>query len=386
MVLEGILTELGKALTNPYSYWFLVIIVSLFMFFGMKLLEVPKFYAGISSILLTTLLLEIGITGFFDWRGIPLTFGTYDINLPVFGTQTIGTGVMLMRLLDFIFNFGLFREVGIPYLEAFSKTIPPAQITHFPTNVTTWALTQSITSSWFNFGVFLYVSMDSIIEFLFLGVVFWGILIIIMDFLNSDTRNARTYAYILALVPVIGYCYFISNPFFEYKEAMPSLQKVSYFLNHADTTSLVLFWGTLIISFLLVTEVIAVFVSLFISAGAKTFRPSWESKVWQFNTQGMGFIYTLSFAIMYALHQYPWFVFFPAIVLYTLFKKLSSGAIDVVKEHEDKQEMKDFLQTVSGKKQKRTEASGGMSGVLMAVLVIATVIVGYLFLSELGWV
>lgn len=384
MVLEGLLVELGKALTNQYSYWLLVIIVSFFLFLGMKLLEIPKFYAGISSLLLTALLLEIFLKESFFYLGAPISFGTYNMSLPVAGEQSIGTGVMLMRLLDLIFNFGIFRGIGVPYLEAFSKTIPATQITHFPVDITAWALIQSITSSWFNIGVFVYVSMDSIIEYLFLGVVFWGFLIIIMDFLNSDTRNAKIYAYAIATIPILAYTYFISNPFLEYQQAVPDLEKLAYFLYHAGTTSLIIFLGTLIFSFLLVTEVIAFFVSLILTTGATTFKPSWESKIWQFNTQGTSFIYTLSFAIMYAMHQYPWFIFFPAIVLYTLFKNISSGAIDVVKEHQDKQEMKGFLQTVSGKKS--TEASGGMSGVVMAVLIIATILTGYLFLSELGWV
>lgn len=370
MVLEGIITKLGETLTNPISYFLLVAIVSFFLFLLMKLLEVPKFYAAISALLLTTFLLEISLKELFYYLGAPINFGTYTVGLPFFGTQSIGTGVMLMRLLDFIFNFGLFREVGIPYLEAFTQTI-----TKYPTP-----------SFEFKAFVAFYVSMDSIIEFLFLGVVFWGVLIVIMDVFNSDTKNAKIYAYFLAAVPVIAYMVYISNPFFEYKEAMPQLQKVMYFMGHADTTSLVIFFATLIISFLLVAEVIAVCVSFFISAGAKTIKPSWESKLWEFNVQGMGFIYTLSFAIMYALHQYPWFVFFPAIVLYTLFKKLSSGAIDVVKEHQDKQEMKDFLQLVSGKKKLQNTASGGMSGVVLVGLIIATAVVGYLFLSELGWV
>ena len=157
-------------------------------------------------------------------------------------------------------------------------------------------------------------------------------------------------------------------------------------MSHADTTSLIIFFGTLIISFLLVTEVIAVCVSVFLTTGAKTFKPSWESELWKFNTQGLGFMYTLAFAIMYAMHQYPWFVFFPAIVVYTVFKKFASGAGVVVKEHEDRQEMKDFLQTVSGKKKSQNTASGGMNTLVLVGLVVVALVFGYLFLNGLGWV
>lgn len=390
MVLEGIITKLGETLTNPVSYFLLVIIFSFFLFLLMKFLEIPKFYAGITSVLLTTFLLEIGLKELFYYLGAPITFGTYTVSLPIFGTQSLGTGVMLMRLLDFIFNFGVFREVGIPYLEAFNQTITNQTITN-QTAIKSLEMGKTILMyppPSFEFKVFvaLYVSIDSIIEFLFMGMVFWGILIVLMDFLNSDTRNAKIYAYLLAAVPVIAYTVYISNPIFEYRQAMPQLQKVMYFMGHADTTSLVIFLSTLIFSILLVTEVIAVSVSIFLSTGAKTFKPSWESKVWQVNVQGMGFLYTLSFAIMYALHQYPWFVFFPAIVLYTLFKNLSSGAIDVVKEHQDRQEMKDFLQTVSGKKKSQNTASGGINTMVLVALLVLALVFGYLFLSELGWV
>jgi len=46
---------------------------------------------------------------------------------------------------------------------------------------------------------------------------------------------------------------------------------------------------------------------------------------------------------MYAMHQYAWYIFFPAMVIYSLFKKFSSGAMDVVHEHNEKQEMADYV-------------------------------------------
>lgn len=341
MVLENITAPVGTALTNDVSYWLLAFILSFFLFLGMKFFDMPRFYAGITSLLITIFLLEFVLKALFGALNIPLSFGTYVVDIPLYQKITLTDGVMIMRFLDFCFNFGLVRLVGIPYYESFitaSQFVP----TTVPIN-NVFDLIVSAVSSPFNFFVFLYTSIDSIIEYAFFYFFFFAIIILVTDLTGSNTERWEPLAYLLAAIPVLAYNLLVSNPVQEYGVAIPEMQKLFYFLNNADTFSIIMFVGTLLISFLLVMQILAAAFSLFYGIGESTIKPEWVTKQWQFNTQGMGFLYTLAFAIMYAMHQYAWYVFFPGMILYSTFKKFSSGAMDVVKEHNEKQEMADYV-------------------------------------------
>ena len=341
MVLESVTTPIGTALTNDVSYWLLAIIISFFVFLGMKFLDIPKMYAGITSILLTVFLLEFVLKALFGVLNIPLSFGSYVVDIPLYQKITLTEGVMVMKFLDFCFNFGLVRLVGLPYYETFITTSQFVPIAIPVNNV--FDLIVSAISSPFNFFVFLYTSIDSLLEYVFLFFFFTAIIILLCDLVGANTERWEPLAYLLAAIPVLAYNIFISNPVQEYGVAIPEMQKLFYFLNNADTFSIIMFSFTLLASFLLVMQILAAALSLLYGIGESTIKPDWVSKQWQVSTQGMGFLYTLAFAIMYAMHQYSWYIFFPAMVLYSLFKKFSSGAMDVVHEHNEKQEMADYV-------------------------------------------
>lgn len=341
MVLESITTSIGASLTNDISYWLLVIIISFFVFLGMKIFDIPKTYAGITSLLVTVFLLEFVLKALFGLLNIPLSFGTYIIDIPFYSQITITDGVMVMKFLDFVFNFGLVRLVGLPYYETFitaSKFIPTA----IPVNNVFDLITSAISSP-FNFFVFLYTSIDSIIEYVFFYFLFMAIIILLTDLAGANTARWEPLAFLLAAIPVLAYNVFVSNPVQEYGMAIPEMQKLSYFMNHADTVSIIMFAGTMLISFLLVMEILAAVFAFFYGMGEATLKPEWASKQWQVSTQGMGFVYTLAFAIMYAMHQYAWYIFFPAMIFYSIFKKFCGGAMDVVHAHNEKQEMADYI-------------------------------------------
>lgn len=385
MVLENISTTVGASLTNDISYWLLVIIVSFFVFLGMKFFDIPKMYAGISSLLLTVFLLEFFLKAVFGTLNIPLSFGTYVVNIPFYTQITLTDGVMIMRFLDVVFNFGFARLVGIPYYENFitaSKFVPA-----FVAPMNIFQFIGSVLSSPFNMFVFIYTSADSILEYIFFYYLFFAIIIFLSDLFGGNTEKWQPLAYLMAVIPVLLYNLYVSNPIYEYGQAMPELMKVYYFLFNGDSFSRIIFIGTLIISFLLVMEILAAVISLFLSFGESTFRPGWVSMQWEFSTQGLGFLYTLAFSVMYAMHQYPWYVFFPALILYSLFKKFSSGTKEVVRAHNEKQEMKDYVTNLvrSGGASNKADASEGTSIMFWAVALVLVGVIVYI-LIQLKWI
>jgi len=344
MVLETTTTAIGTALMNDVSYWLLVIILSFFLFLGLKFFDIPRMYAGITSLLLTVFLLEFFLKALFGILNIPLNFGTYVVDIPFYSKITLTEGVMMMKFLDMVFNFGLFRLVGLPYYESFisaSQFVP----TTVPIN-NIFDLIGSAVSSPFNFFVFFYTSVDSVLEYIFFYFFFFAIIVILTDLVSADTDQWTPLAFLLALIPVLVYNLLVSNPVQEYGVAIPEMQKVFYFLGNADTFSIIMFVGTLLVSFLLVMQILAATLSLIYGVGESTIRPDWVVKQWQVSTQGVGFIYTMAFAVMYAMHQYAWYIFFPAMLLYSVFKKFCAGSMDIVKKHNEKQEMADYLGTL----------------------------------------
>lgn len=343
MVLENLTVPIAGNLGNgtDISYWLLAIIISFFVFLLMKGFEIPKTYAGISSLVVTIFLLEFVLKALFGALHIPLSFGTFVVDIPLYQKITLSSGVMGMKFLGFVFDFGLVKTIGLPYFDSFmaaSNFVPTA----VPIN-NVFDLILSAISSPFNFFVFLYTSIDSLLEYVFFFYFFTAIIILFCDLVGANTQKWEPLAYLMAAIPVLAYNFFVSNPVQEYGIAIPEMQKLFYFLNNADMFSKIMFIGTLLISFFLVMQILAAAFSLFYGIGESTIKPDWASKQWQMNTQGMGFMYTLAFAIMYAMHQYAWYIFFPAMIFYSMFKKFSGGAMDIVKEHNERQEMADYV-------------------------------------------
>jgi len=305
MVLEDITTALGNGLSNPVAYWMAVAIIGGLIYFTIKGGTMPNSYAGAISFLITAIFLEIILKFIFGSIGIRIDYGVFTLKVPLINDIVITDFVMGMRLMSFVFDFGFFINIGMPFYIEFMKNVPAIPV--MPT--------------WFSMLVFLYVSSDSIIEFVFFYYFFYSIMIIAGDSISGSVKNSKMYALVLALVPVALYNYFISNPFIEYPKAMDSLSGVVYFFNNAPALSQVIFFGTLVISFLVVATVLAVIIDLLYGTGAATIRPSWETKKWQSSYFGIGMGYTIAFAILYSLKGISWYIFFPGVILYSLFKK-----------------------------------------------------------------
>lgn len=387
MVLENLTAPVGTALTTDISYWLLAIIISFFVFLLMKGFDIPRSYAGISSLVVTVFLLEFVLKALFGALNIPLNFGTFVVDIPFYQKITLTSGVMGMKFLGFVFDFGLVKTIGLPYYESFMATsgfVPTA----VPIN-NVFDLIVSAISSPFNFFVFLYTSTDSLLEYLFFFFFFLAAIILITDLVGANTEKWEPLSFLLAAIPVLAYNIYISNPVQEYGIAIPEMQKLFYFLNNADMFSKIVFTFTLLASFFLVMQILAAAFSFFYGIGESTIKPDWASKQWQMNTQGMGFMYTLAFAIMYAMHQYAWYVFFPAMIFYSIFKKFSSGAMDVVKEHNERQEMADYVGGLVAKSNPDAPVQKGDSeGTNILFWLVFVVLLGVIMygLIQLKWV
>lgn len=384
MVLESVFQAFGHAVTNPVTYWILAAFLAVAILLVAKIFEFPEKQAALVSIIVSVFLLEFILKAALAQVGVKLDYGSYVIDIPYVFHTTITNGVMIFKFLDFIFNFGLFQNVGIPFYDGFIKTIP---LNMFPVvHITTVSgFFNSIFHSPLNFFVFLYVNADGIVDYIFFYYFFYAILVIASDFIgendapyylgiivgagglvayifkmpqilvilifvaaivlfvigmmNGVAKTASVYSFGLAAIPLIVYSYYISNPFAEYAEALPMVQKTWYFFGHGSTLALIAYFGTLLVSFILVMQIVVLVITTFSHGMTSTVRPGMQADEWATNFQGVAFEYTLAFALMYALHQYTWYIFFPAAMLYNLFKSGSGVFIGTAKDHMDRMDM-----------------------------------------------
>lgn len=327
MVLEVILKPLAETFSNQYSFWTLAIIVGFIVFVIMKLLNIPKVYAGVTAIMVTALGLEYGLEWAFQNFGITADFGYYVLKIPAYGEIIMRDGVMLLQLLDFIFNFGIFRNIGLTYLNA----LPADQITTM------------VLPAWFKIFVAIYVSMDSILGYFFMVALFGAFISFLSRHLNINASSVGMYTYSLAGIPILIYNYYISNPFYEYRVALPQLQKVLYLTTSGDITSLLAFYGSLALSIVLVMQIIAMAYHYVLEVGGSTVRPNWQATAWTTNAQGIGFTYTMAFAVMYSLHSFEWYIFFPGLILYLIFKSISDSVITSQKKYDERAELQGMI-------------------------------------------
>jgi len=384
MVLEGFFQQFGQAISNPITYWILAAFFAIVILFLARLFDYPEKQAAIISLIFSVFLLEFLIKTILAPFGVRVDYGTYVIDIPYIFHTTITNGVMLFHFLDFVFDFGLFTHIGAPYYDAFIKTIPIDMFRVVPA-ISVSGFISSVFSGGLNIFTFIYVNADGIIDYIFFYYFFYAVTVVGADFFGKDdtpyylgiaaaiggmiayfykistfivilifvlviilfviglmdgeAKSAGMWSFILALMPLGLYSYYISNPISEYYEALPMIQKTIFFFTHGDTLSLIVYFSTMIMSFLLVMEIIALAINILHKLLTTTVKPSAQAEEWTVSHQGLAFDYTLAFAVMYALHQYTWYIFFPAVFLYNFFKNGSSTFIETAKEHVDRLDM-----------------------------------------------
>lgn len=371
----SIAQSIANVITDTTTYIILVLLTAFLIYFFRLLdfFELPNSYKMILSLVLPMFLWEFILSFIFGSLGIPLKWGTYSYHFPYFGDYTITSGVMFSKFLDFTFNFGLFRTFGLPYLTEFIKNIPLNTMVTIsvPEGTGIFELIGIIFSSWFTLFTWLYVSVDSLIDLAFFFVLFSAILAVI----GENIKNLKVYAFGLAMIPVGLYSYYISNPFEEYPDALIGLQKVFYFWNSAPTWDILVFFLTLIMSFVLVMEIIALIIYLFLKGGAITLQPSWATKEWSVSQHGVAFSYSLAFIIMYFMHNYAYYIFFPFMIAYALLKRVSGAAIEAINNHNEKQDMRDLIGSINNTNPQPIQSTSGKKNNIEYVLYIGIVVI-----------
>lgn len=321
----SILQSIASSIINPVTYGVLVLTIGILLRLLMiPFYTIPDSYKTVIALIIPIALLEPILSILFGLFGITLNWGNYVYSFPFYGNIDTSSFIMLSRFLNMIFGFGVFTTFGLPYLTEYIKTV-------------TVALPEPDTIV--KIVVFGYVSLDSVIEYLFCYVFFYTIIVILSDTIGSSTKNSKIYALLLAIIPVVLYNIFISNSFSEYSTSIPIIQQVFFFIDHAPLWSKIMFFGSFLISFLLVMEILAVAIDVLHRFGATTIKPGWETKRYAENPTGVAFVYTVAYGVMFVLKGISWYVFFILLILYSIFKSFSGDMINNVKERDSTKDM-----------------------------------------------
>lgn len=210
------------------------------------------------------------------------SFGSYVFHLPFNFNYPIKHFVITAQTLDFIFNFGIFKGVGLQTFNTVSGTYALSGIQ--------------------NFVVYLFTFSDVII----LGIS----LLFILYYIGDNFSNALTGTGIITLI----YVYF-TNPFDESKTAVATTQHIFYFMEHASPEQQITVLGSAFISFVAIVFLISIVSSFFITVGKTTVRPGLEASSWQFNMTGIAFGLSVIYSITSVLHpEYSWYVVLPLLI------------------------------------------------------------------------
>ncbi len=126
---------------------------------------------------------------------LALSFGSFTFVFPFDYSFTITHGVMFIKLIDYIFTYGLFTDYSSslisPFIEAASDQSSSPLI---------YAI------------VFLLVAIDSILEFAFLTFATYTVITLIEDKWKKQIKHQRPIALLAVLIPVLWYTLGGSNP------------------------------------------------------------------------------------------------------------------------------------------------------------------------------
>lgn len=252
-----------------------------------------------------------------DWI---FSLGTYTfrfpISLPWIGeAYTTNKLTITFRLLDYIFNFGVWKDVG---LSTFN-------------NVTGVYVLSGIQ----NLVVYLFTFSDVIILFISFFFIFF--------YIADNFGDAFAGAGIITL----AYAYF-TNPFGEYKTAVATTQHMFYFIGHATPEQKIVVFGSAFISFAAIVLLISTFGSLFITAGKTTIRPGLEASSWEYNLTGVAFGLSVIYSITSLLHpSYQWYVFLPSLIGCSMVRSsMQSYADDRRERRQQRESIKEAVTSV----------------------------------------
>ena len=382
----GIVNSVAASMTSMTTYIILSLLIA-FLIYHYRLLDalmLPDIYKIVISFMLPIIFLEFILSFIFSTLGVKLDWGSYTYTVPFLGNMIVTSGVMISRVLEMILGFGIFQNLGVPYLTTFANNtqIP---LTVIPVNMSTVDFIGTVTSSPFNILVYLYTNGSTVIDFIFWYVVFSAILAVVAE----NLTNLRLYALGLAVFPTLAYSYYFSP---SYQGAMNSLEEVLYFSQHADTNSLVMFYGTLVASFVMVVLIISCVIHLVHKLKGKDII----SADFMFSGQSVppseyltAIEYSMAFFVVYFSHGINYYIFIPFMITFDLIKKIcSSMTTGTLNDHAQRMDNRALLSTIDNNSgQPDTIKSSNGSGLgIDTILIIGVVILIIILLINNGFI
>lgn len=263
--------------TNKTALWLILAILFLVIYF-----VVIWFFEVRKS---TAVLIAFTPVLFLDYA---ISFGKYTFAFPFDFNYSTNRGYITLSILDWIFNFGLFKSYGLTVFNSVNGSY--------------------ILTGLQNLVVYLFVYADSIIEFLLIAYFLYTLF------------DRIEYAVLGASIPVLAYTYF-TNPLKELATAKATVSHILYFFDHATQFQQMAVMATAFVSFLLVIFLISTATGLFISIGKSTVKPGLEASMWEVSLTGLSFGLALVYSIAVILHpEYSWYVLLPVLVLYSIIR------------------------------------------------------------------
>jgi len=366
----------GGVISDSIIFWVFALLVFIISFevFSRFFLDMKKSTKILLSFL-APLLLDLLIS-----------FGRFDFYIPIINqTYTIERGVMFLTMLDNIFTYKFFVYYTSGILDPF---ISAASVTD--------------SSMLMYLGTLLYASIDSIVEFTFLSWLIYSLITIYEDYTQEKIEYQLPIAVIVALIPVLFYSIFVSNPFTETDEMIKTFNGLSAFVQSGQTFDIIFVIMLFIINLLLMATIVFVVIELVFSLYSKVYYGRKEIE-YVYDYAGMGLMYSIAYSFIFFLHsEYKWYVFFPMMVVYSYFRKATSNVVDGAKVRiDEKNKMNkltgmalersrnEYASETSVTSRRRKELNGDefdMKYIIVSILlvIIAIVIFYYYFGGGLG--
>ncbi len=299
---------------------------------------------------------------------IAMSFGSFTFTFPLGYSITTTHGVMFIKLIDYIFTYGIFTDYSSslisPFIEASSDQ---------PTSLLIYVI------------VFLSVAIDSILEFAFFAFATYTIITLIENKWKKQIKNQLPISIFAGLVPVLFYTLLVSNPLKETNESVQALNGVTTFLSSSPFSDILIVFVIIIINFAIITEIIFLAVELMLSLYVKV-NYARKDIEWTYEISGIALVYTFTYSFIFFLHSdFKWYVIFPILLVYANLKGKTSSYLRESKNRlNENQKISDITrQTIEEYKNPETRTEKAQSHdefsytniIISALLIIAFILI-----------
>ena len=239
---------------------------------------------------------------------LALSFGSFTFTFPLGYSITTTHGVMFIKLIDYIFTYGMFTDYSSALISPFIASAPDQ-----PESLLIYVI------------VFLSVAIDSILEFIFLSFATYTAITLIENKWRKQIKHQLPISILVGLIPTLFYTLVVSNPLKETGESVKALNGVSMFLSSSPFTDILLVFIIIIINFAIISEIIYLAVELMLSLYVKVYYARKDIE-WTYELSGIALVYTFTYSFIFFLHSdFEWYVVFPILLAYARFKGKTSS-------------------------------------------------------------